>query len=820
MLSRLRAEPLGACTPAGSNGPGGISVSRLEPQVGFTHHAGGDDAKLVHLQPAPLQPPVNPRALACALAIACLLLACLPPGAVAAPSKQVEASITVTRIGDGVLVEGEPASGDDAFEVVLRDPIGSPVTITPVAHQVEVIGGPVTFTPDDWDIPRKLGVRAAADRAAEGSHLGTVAFTVGEFGSVRDAGVAPLLWNIADDDVASLDCVPGPGWDVDAEGRVRITEGGRPATCRLTPGAAPMSDVAVLLHVAATGALQVPQRVVIPAGSVEPVDVTITAPEDAIDDDGPVELAWSVITTDPAYGAVGMAATRFSIGDDDIAGVVPSATTVDVTEGGAGASVEVRLASQPTGVVELLPRTDMPSATNAQQQQLHAVGVAALQFSPTDWNVPRTVTVSAVNDDIVEGAHSGFVRFTATGAGYEQVESVAVLARIADDDAPSLHVELPTGGVHAAEGGGAGLVQVKLGSRPAADVVVDVTTDAQGIASPGRIRFTPEDWRMPKEVRIGAVQDVDVEGAHTTTARLAISSDDPAYAPAVVPPIAPIAVAITDDDIPGVSVLTSGVDTIVREGGAGDEYSIVLSARPLADVRVAIARNEDLVFSGDSLTFTPTNWSIPQVVSVQAADDRADERDTENVAVIHAATSDHPAWAGVQAPGLRVAVLDDDLPPPDGPQSERDPFHDTPGGGGGDEDGRAVQPRIAPDLHSGVTPTRVSPIAASVSHRSTVDAPEAGATASDADPLVAAPASSTDAEAGRHGVLVGSGGGEPGAAPEKQAPKSEKPEGPGWIARHWRQAAPVAVAALGLGGSIMFLMSDPFGAGIRGRRLW
>ncbi len=105
-----------------------------------------------------------------------------------------------------------------------------------------------------------------------------------------------------------------------------------------------------------------------------------------------------------------------------------SASTVDVTEGGASASYKVCLASQPTA--------DVTVAVSPDAQV--TVDPASLSFPLAQWNAIRSVTVSAVDDSAAEGLHEGTVRHTATSGDprYNGIGVPSVTARVTDNEGP------------------------------------------------------------------------------------------------------------------------------------------------------------------------------------------------------------------------------------------------------------------------------------------------------------------------------------------------------------------------------------------------
>ncbi len=101
----------------------------------------------------------------------------------------------------------------------------------------------------------------------------------------------------------------------------------------------------------------------------------------------------------------------------------------------------------------------------------------------------------------------------------------------------------------------------------------------------------------------------------------------------------------------------------IGEGGV-ETYTMVLKTAPTADVTVMLAMTatvgtaDAVSLSRESATFTTTNWSTPQTVSVLVADD--ENQDDEMVTIAHAITSEDEAYTNLDPVELVVTVTDDD----------------------------------------------------------------------------------------------------------------------------------------------------------------
>jgi len=81
--------------------------------------------------------------------------------------------------------------------------------------------------------------------------------------------------------------------------------------------------------------------------------------------------------------------------------------------------------------------------------------------------------------------------------------------------------------------------------------------------------------------------------------------------------------------VAGFSVVEVGGSTAVREGGAAEQLSVVLTARPAGSVALAVVSSDpgELIATPGLLRFTPSNWATPQSVTVRAVDDAEDDGD-------------------------------------------------------------------------------------------------------------------------------------------------------------------------------------------------
>jgi len=307
------------------------------------------------------------------------------------------------------------------------------------------------------------------------------------------------------------------------------TEAISPAQLELTLSATSSTDVSVDYAVSggtATGGgvdytLATGTVTIIAGNTTTTIDISIV--DDSIDEsDETIEVTIS----NPVNAKLGTNATHtYTIQDNDTAGVTitESVGSTDVTEGGATDTYDVVLTSQPTADVTITINPDAQVTTTP----------SSLTFTSLNWNSAQTVTVSAVDDDVVEGNHTGTITHSvsSTDSNYDGISISNVVANITDNDAAGITVS-PTSGLTTTEAGGTSTFTVVLTSEPTADVTIGLSSSdaTEGTVSPSSLTFTPANWNTAQTVTVTGVDDDVVDGDITYTIVTApASSTDPNY---------------------------------------------------------------------------------------------------------------------------------------------------------------------------------------------------------------------------------------------------------------------------------------------------
>ncbi len=341
--------------------------------------------------------------------------------------------------------------------------------------------------------------------------------------------------------------------------------------------------------------------------------------------------------------------------NDNAAITVTPTSGLTTTEAGGTATFTIVLESEPTADVVI----DVSSSDTSEG----TVSPSTLTFTASDWNSAQTVTVTGVEDYVVDGDQT-FTIITAaaesTDSDYGSMASDDVSVTNSDDDSAGITVS-PTSGLTTTEAGGTATFTIVLNSEPIADVVVDLSSSNtdEGTVSPSSLTFTASDWNSARTVTVTGVDDYIDDGNQTfTITTAAAESSDSDY-----DGIDPNNVSVTnsDDDIAGITVSpTSGLTTI--EAGGTATFTVVLTSEPLDDVIVGLTSNntDEGTVSPSSLTFTASNWNSAQTVTVTGVDDYIDDGNQTFSITTAAAESTDAEYSGIDPDNVSVTNSDDD----------------------------------------------------------------------------------------------------------------------------------------------------------------
>jgi hypothetical protein len=222
--------------------------------------------------------------------------------------------------------------------------------------------------------------------------------------------------------------------------------------------------------------------------------------------------------------------------------VTESGGSTAVTEGGATDTYNVVLDSPPASDVTIVISGNDQITTSP----------ASLTFTAGTWNMPQTVTVTAVDDSLFEESHSSSISHTVSSSDgdYDAINVADIPVSITDNDAPppgtpAVLITQSDGTTMVSEDVLTDTYQVVLNSQPTDVVTVTLATGSQLETSVTSVTFLTSTWDISQTVAVNAVDDDISEGPHTSSIDHTVTSNDTDYNGIDT---APVLVTISDND--------------------------------------------------------------------------------------------------------------------------------------------------------------------------------------------------------------------------------------------------------------------------------
>jgi Calx-beta domain-containing protein len=361
--------------------------------------------------------------------------------------------------------------------------------------------------------------------------------------------------------------------------------------------------------------------------------------------------------------------------DNDGAGIFVTPTTLVTTEAGGAAVFTV--------VLNSAPAADVMIALSSSDDSAGMVSPSSLTFTRDNWSAPQIVTVTGVNDETKGGDRSYRVSVgpvTSSDRAYANLPAQTVNVTNQDNDRAGVMVSLGTGidptdtmRLRTSESGESATFTVALNYAPERDVTIEVaSTSDEGTVTPSKLTFTKLNWAAVQTVTvIGADNDNVADGNQPYQIALGpVASEDQAYGSLTSADLPRVNVVNFDNDSANVAVtLLSGLDPNdasqlqTSEKGTSATFSLALTSKPKAAVQFGLTSTnaEEGTVSPARCDFTPSNWNVPQVVTVSGVDETVKDGNTVYAVRISAPTTDDANYQRLPSIDVKVKNLDDDV---------------------------------------------------------------------------------------------------------------------------------------------------------------
>ena len=586
----------------------------------------------------------------------------------------LSAGLIITQSNGTTVSEGLTDSTTivDSYTVKLKTQPSSTVLVNITVSdptQATVTTPVLAFTQYNWNIPQTVTVVPIHDSIANGTRSVTISHkptTDSVTGDINYRNATNISWS--DVTVTINDSVDTAGISfnsgyIPSNNVPWATEGATLSNAySITLNTKPTANVTVTLSPSAALTVDTNSFIFTPVGDdyKTPRWVHITPVHDFIAEATHSGTIYHVAaSTDPNYQSptVGFSDSSgnvlVTIQDIDTLGVIVSKSTVNVTENGATDSYTVQLRSKPTSMVSIYP-------TDSSLTPLVTLDPPTLTFSTAAWNVPQTVTVTAIHDFLKNPTPvrvTSIVHDSTYSADplYNNITIPSVTANVTDSDTGGLLIFRPGGGaISVTEGGASDTYALQLKSIPSDIVNVTLTsTDNYATTSAYFYTFTPFDWNVPQYATVSAVDNVVADGTRTANIRHTLTSLDPNFITFADQPI-----TVNDNDTAAIKItLPNGVINIA-EAGPSDSYFVRLSSQPSANVTLLFDAQNQATASPTTLVFTPSDWNVDKEVVLTAIQDFIIEGATTST-VSYTGVSADPKYNGATA-SFTVNIADDD----------------------------------------------------------------------------------------------------------------------------------------------------------------
>ncbi|MEO1208493.1 MAG: Calx-beta domain-containing protein [Cyanobacteria bacterium J06638_20] len=576
---------------------------------------------------------------------------------------------------DPLTLDVSEAAGTATFTVVLdtqpTDEVVLPLSVSDTTL-AEIDQASLSFDDMNWDVPQTVTVTGINNDTADGDQVisivtGDPTSNDGDY-SGANANPDDVSVTVIDDDMAGT-----PGFTIDPLD-LEITEAAGTATFTVVLNTQPTDEVVLPLSVSDPTLADIDLESLTFNDTTWNVPQTVTVTgldNDTADGDQDI----SIVTGDPTSndGDYSGAAANpddvtVTVIDDDMAGT-PGFTiaplTLDVSEDGGTATFTVVLDTQPTDEV-VLP-------LSVSDTTLAEIDQASLSFDDMTWDVPQTVTVTGIDNDIADGDQDIFIVTedpTSNDTDYSGAAANPddVSLTVTDDDmagTPGFTIDPLTLEVTEAEG--TATFTVVLDTQPTDEVILPLSVSDTTLAEidQASLIFDDMNWDVPQTVTVTGIDNDTADGDQV----ISIVTGDPTsndgnYSGANANPD-DVTVTVIDDDMAGTPGFTIDPLTLdVSEDGGTATFTVVLDTQPTDEVVLPLSVSDTTLAEIDqaSLTFDDMTWDVPQTVTITGIDNDTADGDQVISIVTGDPTSNDGDYSGAAAnpDDVTVTVIDDD----------------------------------------------------------------------------------------------------------------------------------------------------------------
>ncbi|MBT95647.1 MAG: hypothetical protein CL431_06755, partial [Acidimicrobiaceae bacterium] len=375
----------------------------------------------------------------------------------------------------------------DIFTIVLDVQPASDVTFSisdGSSDETSISPTTVTFTNSNWDTAQTVTVTGSDDDLIDGSQTSTITISVVDeisdnaYDSVADQ---TLSVTTTDDDAAGFTIT-------ETLGGTEVDETGTTDNISVVLNAEPASDVVISVTSSDTGEVTISSTTPLTFTAANwsiAQTVTLTgANDDLVDGSQTSTVTLSVDdgSSDDDFDGIADQTVSVTTTDSDVAGftVIESGGTTTVAEDGT-------TTDDFTVVLDAQPISDVVISVTSLDTGEVTVSPATLTFTSGNWDSSQTVTVTGVDDSLIDGSQTTTVTMAvvdeSSNDSFDSLADQTVSVSTADDDTAGFTVTQTDGSSSVTEGGSTDLFTVVLDAQPTSDVVITVASSDTGEAT-------------------------------------------------------------------------------------------------------------------------------------------------------------------------------------------------------------------------------------------------------------------------------------------------------------------------------------------------
>ncbi|MCG8335210.1 MAG: hypothetical protein MJE63_11870 [Proteobacteria bacterium] len=382
--------------------------------------------------------------------------------------------------------------------------------------------------------------------------------------------------------------------------------------------------------------------------------VKVKGQDDSIaDGNKPIHITAEVKRSkDPRYELLDPVNIELVNQDNDKAGfriIQPKGKT---SENGDQTTFSIALTSKPSAKVTI--------GLNSNDQSEGTISIRSLSFTPKNWNQPQRVTVSGVNDQLVDGEQNYAIVLQPAKSddkSYNGIDPPDVQLSNLDNNLTTFFVSKIHG--NTSESGRKVSFNVRLNAAPKGKVTIKIVSDQPQEAAPDldMLWFDSSNWDQNQKVTISGYDDFIDDGDIPYQITITSSSDtDPAYMD-----IPPVNIKLFNRDNDECGILVKPINKMSSESGEEAKFSVRLTSEPTSSVVLLFESTNP--GEGKLITkhaaFLSHNWDKEQIIRVKGVADYLVDGNQEFAITSSGAVSSDPLYN--KLPFEKVKLVNKDM---------------------------------------------------------------------------------------------------------------------------------------------------------------